>query len=83
MHGQPDPLGGRSRAPGNGIYVRPGVLGRCPATLAGLGSRLPGDLRPWPCRPLWPMLSFMTTEGHNAKLDAQVGKVQAVPGLVG
>lgn len=30
-----------------------------------------------------PMLSFMTTEGRNAKLEAQVGKVQAVPELVG
>jgi hypothetical protein len=29
------------------------------------------------------MLSFMTTQGRNAKLEARVGKVQAVPEAVG
>jgi hypothetical protein len=29
------------------------------------------------------MLSFMATEGRSARLEAQVGMVQAVPGPVG
>jgi len=29
------------------------------------------------------MLGFVTTEGRIAKLEVQIGKVQAVPGSIG
>ena len=50
-----------------------------PVTPACRGCGLQGDLRPWPWRPLRPMLNFMTAEGRIARREAQAGKVQAVP----